>query len=77
MNSAMWLSLTRAKHYSFPADRIARLAGFLAGDVVVGVNGRPISSAADIAAQLRPGTRLSFEVERGGSKVPIALNLEQ
>ena len=54
-----------------------RLAGFLAGDVVVGVNGRPISSAADIAAQLRPGARLSFEVERGGSKVPIALNLEQ
>ena len=54
-----------------------RLAGFLAGDVVVGVNGRPISSAADIAAQFRPGARLSFEVERGGSKVPIALNLEQ
>lgn len=54
-----------------------RLAGFLAGDVVVGVNGRPISSAADIAAQLRPGARISFEVERGGSKVPIALNLEQ
>ena len=48
-----------------------------AGDVVVGVNGRPISSAADIAAQFRPGARLSFEVERGGSKVPIALNLEQ
>ena len=54
-----------------------RLAGFLAGDVVVGVNGRPISSAADIAAQFRPGARLSLEVERGGSKVPIALYLEQ
>ncbi len=54
-----------------------RLAGFQAGDIVVAVNGRPVSSAADIASQLRPGARLSIEVERGGSKVPIALNLEQ
>ncbi len=56
---------------------VLRMAGFQAGDVVVAVNGRPVSSAADIAAQLRPGSRLSVEVERGGSKVPIALNLEQ
>jgi general secretion pathway protein C len=54
-----------------------RLAGFQAGDIVVGVNGRPVSSAADIASQIRPGARLSVEVERGGAKVPIALNVEQ
>lgn len=54
-----------------------RIAGFQAGDIVVGVNGRPVSSAADIGSQLRPGARLSVEVERGGSKVPIVLNLEQ
>jgi general secretion pathway protein C len=54
-----------------------RTAGFQPGDVVVAINGRPVSSAADIASQLRPGARLSVEVERGGSKVPIALNLEQ
>ena len=54
-----------------------RLAGFQAGDIVVGVNGRPVSSAADIASQIRPGARLSVEVERGGAKVPIALILEQ
>ena len=54
-----------------------RLAGFQAGDIVVAINGRPISSAADIASQIRPGARLSVEVERGGAKVPIALNLEQ
>lgn len=53
-----------------------RLAGFRAGDIVVAVNGRPVTSAADIAALLRPGGRLSVEVERGGSKIPIALNLE-
>ena len=54
-----------------------RLAGFQAGDIVVRVNGRPVTSSADILAQLRPGSRLSVEIERGGSKVPIALNLEQ
>ena len=54
-----------------------RLAGFQAGDIVVAVNGRPVSSATDIISQFRPGARLSIEVERGGSKIPIALNLEQ
>ena len=56
---------------------VLRMAGFQPGDVVVAINGRPVSSAADVASQLRPGARLSVEVERGGSKVPIALNLEQ
>lgn len=54
-----------------------RIAGFQAGDIVVAINGRPVSSASDIAAQLKPGARLSVEIERGGSKLPIALNLEQ
>lgn len=54
-----------------------RLAGFQDGDVVVAVNGRPVSSAADVASQFRPGTRISVDVERGGSKVPISINLEQ
>lgn len=54
-----------------------RLAGFQAGDIVVAVNGRPVSSATDVIAQFRAGARISVEVERGGSKVPIALNLEQ
>jgi general secretion pathway protein C len=54
-----------------------RLAGFQAGDVVVAVNGRPVSSATEVMAQFRPGARVSVEVERGGSKIPIALNLEQ
>lgn len=52
-------------------------AGFQPGDIIVAVNGRAVSSAADLAAQLRPGARLSIEVERGGSKVPIALSLEK
>lgn len=56
---------------------VLRMSGFQAGDIVTAVNGRPVTSAADIASQLRPGARLSVEVERGGSKVPIVLNLEQ
>lgn len=36
-----------------------RLAGFQAGDIVVAVNGRPVSSATDIIAQFRPGSRIS------------------
>ncbi len=55
---------------------ILRMAGFQPGDVVVAVNDRPVSSASDIAAQFRPGARLSIEVERGAQKIPIALNLE-
>lgn len=52
-------------------------AGFQPGDIVVAVNGRAVSSVSDIASQLRPGARLSIEVERGGSKVPVNLILEK
>lgn len=51
-------------------------AGFRPGDIVVQVNGRPVSSAADISnvqQSIKPGARLSFMVERGASTVPIAL----
>ncbi|UNU43467.1 PDZ domain-containing protein [Sphingopyxis sp. YF1] len=53
-----------------------RAAGLRPGDVIRGVNGRPIGSAGDAAAlagQLTPGARLSLEVERGASVVPIAI----
>ncbi len=58
-------------------DIFAR-AGFRPGDIVTQVNGRPITSAADIQglqAQLRPGARLSLMVERGAATVPIAVIL--
>ncbi|HEX7782165.1 MAG TPA: type II secretion system protein N [Sphingobium sp.] len=51
-------------------------AGFQPGDIISQVNGRPISSAADLKAlqaQLVPGARISLSVERGASVVPIAL----
>lgn len=55
-----------------------RAAGLRPGDVIRSVNGRPIGSAGDaagLANQLTPGARLSLEVERGASVVPIALFL--
>jgi general secretion pathway protein C len=51
-------------------------AGFRAGDIVVEINGRKVSSAADgaaLAGQIRPGARLSLLVERGTETLPIAL----
>lgn len=53
-----------------------RNAGLMPGDIVVTINGRPVGSVADIAAQLRPGAKLTMEVERGSQKIPIGLNLE-
>ena len=53
-------------------------AGFRPGDIVVQVNGRPISSQTDInnlQAAILPGARLSLMVERGSATIPIALIL--
>lgn len=51
-------------------------AGFKPGDIVVEINGRKVGSAADAAAlsgQLKPGARLSLQVERGTEILPIAI----
>ena len=53
-------------------------AGFRANDIIRSINGRAINSPSDIAAltnQLRPGARLSLEVERGAGTVPIAITI--
>jgi general secretion pathway protein C len=51
-------------------------AGLMPGDIVVTINGRPVGAASDIAAQFRPGAKLTLEVERGSQKLPFGLNLE-
>ena len=59
---------------------VFRAAGLRPGDVVRSVNGRPIGSAGDAASlanQIAPGARLSLEVERGASVVPIAIFLSK
>lgn len=57
---------------------VFRAAGLKPGDVIRSVGGRPIGSAADAASlanQLTPGARISLEVERGASVVPVAIFL--
>ena len=59
---------------------IFRTAGLRPGDVIRSVNGRPIGSASDAAAlanQIAPGARISLEVERGASVVPVAIFLSK
>jgi len=59
---------------------IFRAAGLRPGDVIRSVNGRPIGSAGDAASlanQIAPGARLSLEVERGASVVPVAIFLSK
>lgn len=54
--------------------------GFLAGDVIISINGTSIGSAADIASlqsQFTPGARLSIMVERGADIIPVSINLEE
>ena len=53
-------------------------AGFRNGDIIVSINGKPVGSTGDIEtlkSQIRPGSRLSVEVERGADRVPVAVNL--
>ncbi|WP_432768171.1 type II secretion system protein N [Sphingopyxis sp.] len=57
---------------------VFRAAGLRPGDVIRSVNGRPIGSAGDAASlanQLTPGARISLEIERGASVVPVAIFL--
>ncbi|MDX3908855.1 MAG: type II secretion system protein N [Sphingobium sp.] len=54
-------------------------AGFQPGDIVAQINGRAITSLADLQAlqsQIAPGARISMMVERGATTVPIALTLQ-
>ncbi|MGK2910636.1 MAG: type II secretion system protein N [Sphingobium sp.] len=62
-----------------PRGAAFQSAGFQPGDIVTQVNGRPITSAADLQAlqnQIAPGARISLMVERGATTVPIALTLQ-
>lgn len=52
------------------------VAGLQKGDIITSINGRPVSAPAELAAQLRPGARLTLDVERGAQKVPVAIIME-
>ena len=55
-----------------------RAAGFQPGDVIVGVGGRPVVTAADGAAlnaQLRSGQSVAVTVRRNGQQLPLAITV--
>ncbi|MEP2989913.1 MAG: type II secretion system protein N [Parasphingorhabdus sp.] len=55
-----------------------KTAGFRSGDIITSVNGKPVTSTADIDAlksQIAPGARISVNVERGANIVPISIKL--
>ena len=55
-----------------------KAAGFRDGDIITSVNGKQITSTADIDAlksQIKPGARISVDVERGANTLPISLNV--
>ena len=52
------------------------IAGLQKGDIINAINGRPVSAPSELAAQLRPGARLTLDVERGAQKIPVAIILE-
>ena len=57
-----------------------RNAGLRPGDVVTQVDGRPVTSIADLQAletRLVPGAQIAMTVERGGQKLPLLIALPQ
>lgn len=55
-------------------------AGFKPGDIIVQINGMPVTSGGDINQlhdAILPGARISLMVERGAATVPISLTLPE
>ena len=56
----------------------AAAAGVRSGDVIVSVNGKPISSANELTSAvgaLQPGDKATLEVQRGGSTLTLTVTL--
>jgi tetratricopeptide (TPR) repeat protein len=54
-------------------------AGLRVEDIVIEVNGKPPGSPEDISRlvqQFKPGTQVSFTVERAGSRIPVTMTVE-
>ncbi|WOK36833.1 type II secretion system protein N [Sphingomonas sp. C3-2] len=53
-------------------------AGFREGDIIVEINGKPVSNVADVQrvfATAAPGFNISVSVERGGNVLPISISI--
>jgi serine protease Do len=61
-----------------PAGGAAAEAGIVPGDVVLAVDGRPVASGADLAAQIgsmAPGTAVKITILRDGSERTVSVKL--
>ena len=61
-----------------PSRRTAAAAGVESGDVVVAINGKPVTAANELTAAiaaLQPGDRAALRVQRGGSTVTLTVTL--
>lgn len=59
-------------------EAMFKAAGFRDGDIITSVNGKPVTSTADIdslKSRIAPGARISVNVERGANTVPISINI--
>ena len=56
----------------------AAAAGVKSGDVVIAINGKPVTSASELTAAiaaLQPGDKAALKVQRGGSTVTLTVTL--
>ena len=56
--------------------QVFRQLGFQNGDVIISVNDRPVRAPGELMGQIRPGARLTLQVERGAGTQPLAIILE-
>jgi S1-C subfamily serine protease len=69
-----------ARVQSVTSDSSAAQAGLQSGDVVIGIDGQTVDSAAELSTRIYaepPGTELRFTVERGGVKIHPLVILAQ
>jgi S1-C subfamily serine protease len=65
--------------YKINAD-IAQLTGIQQGDVIYGIDQRPLHTADDVAQALRtvrPGQTFYLIIERQGQRIPVPLRMNQ
>ena len=60
--------------------RLARKAGLKVGDVIVGLDGKKVTSAGELQAEVsakRPGTKVTLDVLRDGKSMNVPVTLEE
>ncbi|HET7840253.1 MAG TPA: PDZ domain-containing protein, partial [Terriglobia bacterium] len=63
---------------SVASDSNAARAGLRKGDVLTALSGRPLQTSPEqLIGGLKPGTKLEFEIRRGGQTLKIKYALEE